>query len=101
MTDIISSPLSLNDKFDYRSTKGANQGELNEKIGRKGDVIKILVKTLFCDFCHPNFQTLLEILPPPLLDPVQRRLEEDELSPDLITILSLLSFYCQLPEAAA
>ena len=47
------------------------------------------------------FQTLLEILPPPLLDPVQKRLEEDELSPDLITILSLLSFYCQLPEAAA
>ena len=101
MTDIISSPLSSNDNFDYRSTKGANQGELNEKIGRKGDAIKILVKTLFCDFCHPNFQTLLEILPPPLLDPVQRRLEEDELSPDLITILSLLSFYCQLPEAAA
>jgi len=46
-------------------------------------------------------KTLLEILPPPLLDPVQRRLEEDELSPDLITILSILSFYCQLPEAAA
>lgn len=46
-------------------------------------------------------KTLLEILPPPLLDPVQKRLEEDELSPDLITILSLLSFYCQLPEAAA
>ena len=55
MTDIPSSPLSSNDTFDYRSTKGANQGELNEKIGRKGDVIKILVKTLFCDFCHLCF----------------------------------------------
>ena len=52
---IILSPLSANVNFDYRSTKGANQGELNEKIGRKGDVIEILVKTLFYDFCHPYF----------------------------------------------
>jgi len=46
-------------------------------------------------------KTLLEILPPSLLDPVNRRLEEDRLSPDLVTLLSIISFYCQLPETAA
>lgn len=46
-------------------------------------------------------KTLLEILPPDLLEPVQQRLQEDKMSPDLVTVLSLVSFYCQLPEAAA
>ena len=77
--------------------KGPIKGNSMRKLAAKvthNDVKIILWSVSF-------FQTLLEILPPPLLDPVQRRLEEDELSPDLITILSLLSFYCQLPEAAA
>ena len=84
--------------------KGPIKGNSMRKLAAKVyNVINIINQNfvLLCTSFIAPFQTLLEILPPPLLDPVQRRLEEDELSPDLITILSLLSFYCQLPEAAA
>ena len=64
----------------FRPSKRTYQGQLHEETGGQSKKYNSGVRKPFPP------KTLLEILPPDLLEPVQQRLHEDKMSPDLVSI---------------